>query len=755
MEVPWKMQFQSLVGERELEKAKAVSVDVDTGNFLHLVREQENEKPVLTLQNTALGGVTVKSGLRLTCNGEEERAIPFEVALSAGERKAIALPFVMRKGVWHVKGVLKADDGSEEKVDARYAVVDFHRATPKQPKGTFRLGVNYHMGRYSAEDKRRTIAALNACGAKLVRGDIGSTMSVIQGKGPDHWDFSVPDRNLALLEQAGLSVYSDVFFMPKWAARPECRTNKNWQVWALGRPMPGLLEKFCERLAARYGTRIDYYETGNEWDLGFTGTLDEALEVQEEVYKGLKRGCPGVCVIPNEWAAPGNVEQVVRSGRKDFHESFLRRGAQWFDVHPIHIHGGFAGYVRDIEDLFFPLRERTGVADKPWYSNETSTTSVWGEHQAAQVVWKKILYAWSKGSTDYIWYNLKGTGWDPKDAEQGFGMMTADYKPRESYVAFAALATTFGGKTFKRTVLAKASRYMMAFANDREIAFGAWDESLAAPVRIKVKTDARCAWRVDLMGNREAAEIKDGAAEILIGADPSALVLEGAAFAAPDMDALGDIPPPRVAAIEIPARNPVAFKRDRSKFKPDFVLDAHAQVTDFFAANPAEIGRLWTGPGDLSAKVWLFEEAEGLRLIVEVEDDVHSQPYANVEQWKGDDVQVALASHLQSGSWEINLARTNAGEPMVSCTIAPKGGKRRKAEESVVLKTMRQGTKTGYNAFFPYATLGFDRRLMKQGFRFNLLVNDNDGDGRNGFIEIKPNNFSSKNAGNYPVVRFR
>ena len=275
--------------------------------------------------------------------------------------------------------------------------------------------------------------------------------------------------------------------------------------------MPGVFEKFCEGLSARYGTRIDYYEIGNEWDLGFHGTFDEAVDIQREAYVGLKRGCPDVCVIPNGWTSPGDTPGIVKRGRAGLHEHFLRKARDYFDVHPIHCHGPFVPYVRSIKDGFFPFRARTGVKDKPWYSNETALTSVWSERNAALTVWKKILWAWAHGSVDYIWYNLKGTGWDPKDSEQGYGLITADFRPRDSYVSFAALATVVGGATFKSRVIDDGGTFCFEFAKGDSIVLTAWDEA-GTGREIPVQTDAARAWHVDLMGNRTAVPLADGKA---------------------------------------------------------------------------------------------------------------------------------------------------------------------------------------------------------------------------------------------------
>ena len=747
---PWKIGFRSLSGVFDSTKAGALRVEAETGNPLHIVREGTDERPVLLVRNASRERIAAHGALKAWGFFGDTIDIPVDIALDGGQTAEIPLDKIVeaprKKGVWKIGGTLAVDDGSEMKVDTRFAAMDRHGRTPRQPKGTFRLGINWHIGRFTPEDLKLTAEAMVACGAKLARGDMAS-MNRIQHGGPDCWDFARTDKLMDTLEENGISMDAIVFFTPKWAARPEYATNTDWRAWAFGTPRPGLFETFCERLAARYGKRIDYYEIGNEWDLGFRGTFDEAVEIQREAYAGLKRGCPDVCVIPNGWAAGGDEPHIGQRGRAGLHEFFLRNAKAFFDVHPVHNHGVFATYVTRIRDGFFPLRERTGVADKPWYSNETALTGVWSERNAALTVWKKILWAWANGSVDYIWYNLKATGWNPKDPEQGYGMITADFRPRDTYVAFAALATVVGGGKFRRTVFDDGDKYCFEFAKNGNAVLAAWNQS-GAEMSLPVATDAACAWCVDLMGNRMVLPLADGRVVFPFSSEPRALVLEGATFATPETAALLLSPAPNSGTVSIPP--------DRPGRVPDCVLEKPDQVHDFFEAVPDQISRLWTGPKDNSAKVWLAKDKRGLRIRVEVEDDIHSQPFDGARQYEGDDVQIALAASSQGGQWEFGLAYRDDGRPAVHCWIAPGGFDEAQAAAWIELGTSHSGTVTHYDALIPYApSAGFTEKTLEDGIRFNLMLNDNDGDGRDATIEIVPNTFHSKDILLAPVIRFQ
>ena len=744
---PWKIGFASLRGVFKTPKAEALRIEAETGNPLHIVREGRNEKPMLVIRNAASERVVVRGTLNVVGFCGDKVDVPVDVALDGGERAEIPVCGTVKKGVWRISGNLDADDGSVANVDTRFAVMDWHDKSPKQPMGTFRLGVLWHIERFTPADRRLSAAAMVACGAKLTRADI-AYMSSIQRDGPDCWDFARTDELMETLEANGLSLDAIIFNTPKWAAEPERRTNSNWRVSAFSRPLHGAFERFCERLAARYGTRIDYYEIGNEWDLQFKGSFEDAVAIQREAYAGLKRGCPGVCVVPNGWANVRDGPHITKSGRPGLREFFLENAKEWFDVTTIHCHAAFTPYVNFIKKGFFPLCKRTGISHKPWFSNETALTSVWSERNTALAVWKKILWTWANGSVDYIWYNLKGTGWNPKDSEQGYGLMTADFLPRDSYVAFAALASVVGGGRFMRTILDDGSRYIFEFSKGNALVLTAWNESASSERHgISVRTDAKRAWHVDLMGNRSEAQMESWKVKFAVSQEPSALVLDGATVAEADVAELRAGKSPDDTAILIPPEKPGR--------PPDFVLCSPDQVHDFFEGNPAEVKRLWKGPKDNSAKVWLSKTARGLRIRVEAVDDVQCQPYDGAAQYQGDDVQVAFAVPGQNGQWEFGFARRDDGRFDVHCWIAPLGFNAGEAAAWLELCTERCGDVTRYDALIPYAeSRGYTAKTLEDGLRFNLMLNDNDGDGRDATIEIVPNTFHSKDMSVAPAIRF-
>lgn len=190
--------------------------------------------------------------------------------------------------------------------------------------------------------------------------------------------------------------------------------------------------------------------------------------------------------------------------------------------------------------------------------------------------------------------------------------------------------------------------------------------------------------------------------------------------------------------------------------KADFVLDQRTQLTSLFPADPHKKHLLWTGPADLSAQVWIGIFGDDLKLRIRATDDIHSQPESGARTWMGDNIQFLLQQPGSSGYWEIGLTHLENGTSEVWCWQTPNGGaEEKKIVDAVQLKTSRTGTSTDYEASIPLKQLGVTPEMLKIGLRFNLLLNDNDGEGREGWLNIAPGIGSSKDPSKAPLLIFQ
>ncbi len=165
-----------------------------------------------------------------------------------------------------------------------------------------------------------------------------------------------------------------------------------------------------------------------------------------------------------------------------------------------------------------------------------------------------------------------------------------------------------------------------------------------------------------------------------------------------------------------------------------FSLERQEQVINLREADPNSDHLLWKGRDDLNAKVWLAHDGQALKLKVLVVDDIASAATGE-KPWEGDSVQFALQGPGQTGAWQVALSDVN-GQPRAQVVETPQGLQAQ--AKDIGLKIERKDAQRTYEVTLPDAKFGLTPQVLSQGVRFNLLVNDNDGAGRKGWLQIAP-----------------
>lgn len=209
---------------------------------------------------------------------------------------------------------------------------------------------------------------------------------------------------------------------------------------------------------------------------------------------------------------------------------------------------------------------------------------------------------------------------------------------------------------------------------------------------------------------------------------------------------LGEIP----ARLRIPL-NPAKWV-PAVKQQADFILNSSTQLVALTHGDPRQAHRIWQGPLDCSAEIRLFGTNQKLVIEAEITDDIHFQD-GKKGLWNGDSLQCCLQFPGQNGFWEFNAALQNDGIVRTDISSAPSGFNPERVAELVNTTISRSGTRTAYQIEIPWNLLGAEAS-WKAGFQFNLLVNDNDREGRDGWLHIAPGIGESKNPEKYPFIMF-
>lgn len=829
------LQQAVLVFNRPL--IEAIRPEVLTGNPVHVLKA--GDEKALQLQFTNQSAVPASFRAQAVFSDFFGRSFTVAKNFQLGtHRSALWHPDRMpdRYGIWNVAFTLT---DLEHKDSISTSSLAFAYMKPAGPipgyADDFLFSICTHSERWGHSDQEKEVLAAALCGAKVIR--TGPEWGTIQPHDRNHWEWEAMDKLVDRYGKNGIEIQYILAFTTKWAAPLEKQQSKNWLDWSRCAPDLDAWRNYAKTIAQRYKGKIRYWEIWNEPDLSGFGsfTAEEYIKMMQVAYKAIKAVDPQAHVMTGGFATLSD-----HPSRKDkqFHEKVLRQAKGSFDVHAYHEHCDFTNYAQRVDEKFIPLRRATGVT-VPWYANETAISSMDGaEAFQAETLYKKLLFAWARGAIGYTWYDLRNDGFDPKDSESNFGMLTNDFYPKPVYSVYNALVTWFNGTKFERQFDLGANLWAFVFKGQDRLIIPCWNDTAGAATRhIVIKTDARKAEQVDIMGNASAVPLLDGMTILELGALPSALNLVQATKAEPagalvevkssgvavpgrpfglslllcnplkqdrkfsltlqlpkgitvarseatavvpgasrkqldfqlkvssDMKGeYGVIPKIKLAyriadtpwqgEIAVPVNLAISIPAGSVERKPDFLLNTRDQVVSLCAADPAKNHLVWRDADDLSAKIWLAMEKNALRMKAVVTDDVHCQSNNGNRVWQGDNIQFALNIPGQVGTWEIGLSRLDNGKAEAFVWSAPKGFVPEKTMAAIKLETTRQGKETIYQATIPLAAVGLTSAQLKQGIRFNLLVNDNDGELREGWIHLAPNLGTNKNPSLYPFIIF-
>ena len=145
------------------------------------------------------------------------------------------------------------------------------------------------------------------------------------------------------------------------------------------------------------------------------------------------------------------------------------------------------------------------------------------------------------------------------------------------------------------------------------------------------------------------------------------------------------------------------------------------------------------GDADLSGKATAMYDEENVYFFIEIEDDVFVQKYTGEQIWNGDSIQIGLSDETvqNSGTYtELTVALTSEGPQMyrhLTNSSANPTGLMKNAEMQII----RDGTKIHYELAIPWSEVLQKPDRVKAGYvpKFAFLINDDDGFGRNKYME--------------------
>lgn len=498
-----------------------------TGNPLHVVKPGEEGLLAILLKNPANRETTVKLQYSITFAGGNGAPTHFEktVSLAPNGETSVGLPPPLKYGVYKLGLQLSDERGEFGEKELSYGYMPPAGPVPGRAKG-FLFGISEHPQWYSRPEQDLMAEAAAWAGIKVIRD--GIDWRRMQPK-PGEWRFESFDYFLDAFAKYDIELaptYPGP--LPAWATAADWTPAKPVN---RGRPRPdyGHWVEFVRTFAERYKGRIRFVETWNEPDLlSFANfSVEEYVRLMEIAYTETKKVDPDIVVQSGGFT--GFKVPAASSSDADFLEKSVRDGKEFYDVFAFHGHGTFRHYEPQIRKLA-ELRASLGD-DTPWWANETAVSAIHvGEVGQAENLFQKLLFSWAHGAIGYNWYNLRNKGFDPKNNEHNFGLLTRDFYPKPAYVTYNMLARYYREGEFVRAIDMGVGQHGYLF---REKAGGYllanWNgDSFAGDTRpVFVTGVTGAASIIDLWGNETPVPVVNGTLILPVSRRPSTLRLLG------------------------------------------------------------------------------------------------------------------------------------------------------------------------------------------------------------------------------------
>lgn len=182
-------------------------------------------------------------------------------------------------------------------------------------------------------------------------------------------------------------------------------------------------------------------------------------------------------------------------------------------------------------------------------------------------------------------------------------------------------------------------------------------------------------------------------------------------------------------------------------------MQERSSFTDTSPMDPTYADCVWNGASDCSAKVWLGWKDDHFLVKTVVRDDIHYQNSKGTMIFRGDSLQYFISKSATGGMWKFGIAKDNKGKLHAFCWLAPGKHNGTKMLRSLRYSIERNEARkeTIYNLAIPAKLFGIQKG---KPFRFNVLINDNDGRCRVGYHSITEILDDGTNDAGYPEIVF-
>ncbi len=351
----------------------------------------------------------------------------------------------------------RLENGHEELAAASLTAAVMPPVSPSRNN----FGVVAHLKRLPPEELSLRLDILSRMGANWVRE--GFLWDMIEpSEGDLRWERF--DTIIAETAKRSVRVLPIAAYGTAWASTAGPEVSPADRKSAM--PRIDAWERYIAAMVERYKRSCPVWEIWNEPNgLGFWKPYPDAASyaaLLSSAHAVIKRVDPSLSVMIAGFSPKYWVVDHPKTHEALFVKALYERTPRPFDIAAYHPYTAPATETsnRAVVDklVFMPSSIRdvlraNGDENVPMWFTEmgTPTRSFMTKERAAEylvLLYVKALSLPNIGTC--FWYDLVDDGTDPNDSEQNFGLLHADYTPKQGYVAYAVLVRMLGNAVFMR-----------------------------------------------------------------------------------------------------------------------------------------------------------------------------------------------------------------------------------------------------------------------------------------------------------------
>ncbi|MCX7957718.1 MAG: hypothetical protein N3B13_01570 [Deltaproteobacteria bacterium] len=551
-------------------------------------------------------------------------------------------------------------------------------------QGENSLGVNTHILHNDVYD------AVAAAGIPWIRIDV-NWFDVEPQQNKFNWNEIDRVVNKAL--SLNLKIFATFAYTPQWASSG----NKDGKSYGNDVPKPGLYEKALSEAVKRYRGKIYHWGLWNEVNLGgfWEGSADQYVDlIVIPGYNAIKSNCPECYSLGPELANVGDE-------LNNFYNTIFSRAKDKFDIITHHIYQTFPEldpWVGYTSDSFFNALEKKRTFSNRMALYEALTKynithkEVWitetgyrckpptdsSEMSNQKLYYELVLKAQIERAwwTNTFFYEIYDCGTDIPDCDiDGYGILRR---------------TSPADNSYQDNFLFKPAYYFLKDFLDRHPEFKGQPLPDAGYDIVQQDT-----------GSKDAESSDTGVVE-------------------------------RKKVVSVRTYKPPVIDGDLSDFIQSRPITLNSK--DY-----VKLTSDTSGDNDISGIFYFMWDESNLYIAVVVKDDINYNIETPENIWKGDSVQIAFDADFDKtemtydsdGDYEIGFAVVNnsvSSYRWVSPITAP--------SLKMVSAYKKSGDTLSYEVSIPFSNLFPLKPVIGKLLGVSFLINDNDGSGREGFVQF-------------------